>query len=419
MTLQRRTSQTVLVASLSLTGVLALGCKSRSYNAGVRGDGISPPAANAQGSQKGDHDLNGPKFKGSPAFKETMEFRTPQSPLIYAPLTHCEVMIWAEADIPNWEVNPEDFANVYKRKQTGKERVYVDELTMPLAKNPKKKVSYAEAHAQLEAYLRYKSSDDNKPVERFVRRSWIQGVINYAQSRTLQPEGGTPSEIGPFKGTAIDLKPGVPLSEASLEECRTYLTSISSSNGAWGSAEHVIPDYLAAITFKKKPSPSGADGAAAYSELVNSELVNQIPFFSAVASLPDPGIGAYAPDKDPRRYVVPTLSFRTMKALSGFLGDQGKQKAQQDLAVKAICYFHKNPLNDYRLKNPDPSWNKDRSEWGKPDLDTSKWLGVWDDDPPHAPNADLADLMKDFGVDEARCAKLSDEDLTNPLKPLP
>lgn len=409
--------RTALVASCTLAGVLALGCKSRAYNANIRDTG----AAKGSKDTAQEHDLNGPSFKGSPAFKETMEFRTPASPVRYVPLTQCELFVWAEADVPNWEIEPEALAQVWKDAEKAG-RKYVSETEMPIAKNPKKKVSFAEAHAQIEAYLRYKDKDGHVLAENFARRAWVQGVINYAQGRVLRPLGGTADvNIGPYKGTNLERTPGVAFSPEALAECRAYVNSIGSSGRLWGSEQHVIADYLAATAFKKKPSPSGADGVAAYDELATSDLVDRVPFFSVVGSLPDPGIGTYDPAKDTRRYVVPTLSFRTMKALGGFLDIQGHTKAAQDIAVKALCFFSKpgNRLNDYRLDNPPPSWNEERAKWDYPPLDPSKWVGGWEERPPHVASIDLKSAAKDTSWDEAKCAKLTDEDYAKPFKPLP
>jgi hypothetical protein len=402
--------RSLLVASCTL----AIGCQSRAFNSDVR----STKAAGGASAGPADYDLNGSDFTGSPAFKETIEFRTPTSPVRFVPLTQCELFVWAEADIPNWEVDPAALAQVWKDSQKGGTK-YLSKTQMPLAKEPKKKVTYAEAHAQIEAYLRYEDSD--KSAEDFVQEAWVQGVINFAQGRQIQPPGGTPSFIGPYEGKNIEKKPGVPFTPQALAECQAYVKTIGSSNRVWGSVQHVIADYLAATAFKKKPSASGADGAAAYEELVTSDLVGSIPFFSAVASLPDPAIGTYDPAKDTRRYVVPTVSFRTMKALAGFLGDNGKAKAAQDLAIKSLCYFAKagNRLNDYRIENPPPSWNQERKNGGDPDLVTTRWVGNWERKPPHVASTDHPEVAEDLGWNEAMCAKLDDEDYAKPLRPLP
>ena len=69
---------------------------------------------------------------------------------------------------------------------------------------------------------------------------------------------------------------------------------------------------------------------------------------------------ALTPLPQKRRYEMPTVSYRTMKALSGAAAGMGKSKELQDLGMKAACYFDKNKALDSRVSASD------------------KWLGYWE-----------------------------------------
>ena len=133
--------------------------------------------------------------------------------------------------------------------------------------------------------------------------------------------------------------------------------------------QHMAADYVSHLAATKKYALDAknrdSDQTAYQSEIVKKDYAKIFPFFGIVSALPDAAAktgpaGVLAVKT--RRYEMPTVSYRTMKALSGHWEDLGKQAQLQSVAQKAACYFAKNKVMDSRVTSAE------------------KWKGYWEND---------------------------------------
>ncbi|MCA2961488.1 MAG: hypothetical protein IOD12_14650 [Silvanigrellales bacterium] len=333
--------RTFALAALSLAAVVSLSCKQRTYNT-VKSDDSSGNSSDAKASFIG---ASYAETRPSSFGITDKVIAGGIARLGFAPITQCDLMAWAELSHSKLPVDPADVAEQYK-KYIATGRGY-SHSAFDAAANPKKKVSYAEG---LEMAARYMTFQDPDPkVQAFVNGLWVSVIIEY----------GTGSGEGTWEGTDIKRTGGsgadATFTPEALAECRSYVPSIK--NADWSCMQHMAADYLAHVIAAGDIKDSSDASRAAWSQkLATSAYAKKIPFYSILNAVPD----ALTPDPQKRRYEMPTVSYRTMKALSGAAAGMGKAKELQDLGMKAACYFDKNKAIDSRVSPSD------------------KWLGYWD-----------------------------------------
>lgn len=225
----------------------------------------------------------------------------------FSTLTPCDLMLWADTVDPALETDPANFA-AWGAGGT--------------VRASKKKMSYESARILAGTYMTFQGS--NAQVTEKVQKTWVTSFLNYATA------AGT-------KITSVNKSTtGGDFSTAAINECNVYLTSIKSST--WGCLQYLVSDYLAV-----KADRTNLDTSA--------DLL-KFPFYSWVA--PKPGNPVTPATDELRQYVLPTVSYRTIKALSGYWPKIGKQKELHDLAAEAVDYFRNNEFDDYRAKAAKP-----------------------------------------------------------------
>jgi len=237
----------------------------------------------------------------------------------YTPLTTCDLMLWAESEDSQLETDLDALAASFRTGTRGAVRA------------PKKKMNYADARLLAARYTSFVDADPK--VQDKVRGAYVQTLINHGLSHDSV-------EDNPANAA------GARFSKDALAECSTYVRSIREAT--WGCLQHLVADYQAV--------KSGRD------KLATSAASKELPFFSIVRAAPDPSVqtpGAV----DTRRYTVNTVSYRTMKALSGYMPKIGKKRELQQLAAEAVAHFESNPMTD------DPRVSK-----------AEKWKGYFEDD---------------------------------------
>jgi hypothetical protein len=203
-------------------------------------------------------------------------------------------------------------------------------------------------------------------------------------------------------------------------------------NSSWGGLQHLVADYVAAVYAKKYeadkgvklPSNGGVKENGAFAAwLGESDLGSRLPFFAVVEGMPAvdrtqkppaPLPNKFDQSVDTRRFVRTTVSYRTMKALSGHLDTLGAEgtKAKQDIAMKAVCWFESNRLQDYRLDDMPSHWSV---------APGSNWIGYFPEgNPPYDPFADLQGAQSELlGFDAKQCGAIDEAALMDPFAPLP
>lgn len=212
-----------------------------------------------------------------------------------SPLTPCDITLFADVDDPGLET---DLTNLSAWAGGAP------------PKKPKVKMSYQEARVLGGAYLAFQDPQVSKVQK--VRSAWVNTLIGRGLDRSQRL-------------TTIAKTPGgANLSPASIAECNTFVDSITQST--WGCLQHMVADYLAIKAGRDRLADAPGDLA-------------KLPFYGWIQAGPTGS-----------RNVQSTVSNRTMKALSGYLPQVGKQQQLQELAADAVAFFATHEHDDPRSK---------------------------------------------------------------------
>lgn len=356
----------------AVAAMAAVSCKKRGFNADVK-QSTGPDSSGAKGSWIG---------ASYPQTRPTSFFSPVPAGLVglgFSPITQCDLMVWAELENAKLSIDPKEVAEQYKKAGGS-----IGDFAA--AAKPKKKVSYAKGLEIVGSFVAF--TDPEPGVQAFVREVWVQAILDFATSGNTVSTTLKRTE-GSGEGSAFNPE--------AIEECRNYVRSIQDST--WGCMQHMAADYLAhVIAAGEVKDASDASKTTWSKKLATSEYARKIPFYSVINAVPD----AMTKDPKKRRYEMPTVSYRTMKALSGAAASIGKSKQLQDLGLKAVCYFGKNKAIDSRVSAGD------------------KWLGYWEtgfDGTGNIQNyCSYDDAASEMGFPggagvDAACAKFSEADL--------